>query len=234
VAVDESVARALVDAFGKELSSHGVLETGWVDYGGWDCGGLWERLEQTTHVIDIAPGFDDLWNTVVDRQRKKRTRRAERLGVTVRRAASDHDVESYYRIYSQRVDDWGGGIRYPKRLFTELLDRAGDAARLYVAEHDGKIVGGHFNFYFRKTVTAWNGMTTPESNHLQPGTLLYIHCLKDACAEGFEAYNLGGSLNKQSLIDFKESLGGISHTYSQYRRRSLLARLASRFRTSGR
>jgi CelD/BcsL family acetyltransferase involved in cellulose biosynthesis len=102
-----------------------------------------------------------------------------------------------------------------------------------VAEHEGLVVGGHFNFYFKDTVTAWNGITTPESNHLQPGTLLYAHCLREACAEGYRVYNLGGSLNKQSLIDFKESLGGVPYSYTQYRRQSLLKRATARLRRFG-
>jgi CelD/BcsL family acetyltransferase involved in cellulose biosynthesis len=118
-------------------------------------------------------------------------------------------------------------------LFLELLERGGDSVRLYVAEHDGQIVGGHFNFCYRDTVTAWNGVTTPESNHLQPGTLLYMHCLQEACSEAFKWYNLGGSLGKQSLIEFKESLGGTLHRYSLYRRRSLLGRLVARFKEMG-
>jgi CelD/BcsL family acetyltransferase involved in cellulose biosynthesis len=181
----------------------------------------------------MAVGFDELWDEAIERQRKKRTRRAERLGITVRRARSADDVESYYHVYSQRIDDWGGGIKYPRGLFTELLERGGDAARLYVARHEDRVVGGHFNFYYKGMVTAWNGVTTPDSNHLQPGTLLYIHCLREACAEGYGVYNLGGSLGKQSLIDFKESLGGVPYTYSNYRRRSLLGKAAAWARKLG-
>ena len=85
----------------------------------------------------------------------------------------------------------------------------------------------HFNFYFKDTVTAWNGITTTESNKLQPGTALYVHCLKEACAEGYKIYNLGSSLGKQTLIDFKESLGGELYSYSRYRRRSLLGKIVA-------
>lgn len=232
-AVDAETAVALIDAYEATLSSPRVVEVGWVDFANAGCGGKWGQQAVETHLIDISRGFDALWSEVIERQRKKRARRAERLGVTVRRAQTAADTSRYYEIYSQRVEEWGGGIRYPERLFEDLLDRGGDSARLYVAEHDGSVVGGHFNFYFKETVTAWNGVTTPESNHLQPGTLLYTYCLKDACAEGYKVYNLGGSLNKQSLIDFKESLGGVPYSYSQYRRRSLLKRAAARLRRPG-
>jgi CelD/BcsL family acetyltransferase involved in cellulose biosynthesis len=232
-ALDAETTAALVEAYAVTLSAPRVVEAGWVDFDNFPCGGGWERQTLETHLIDTSMGFDALWGHIIERQRKKRARRAERLGVTVRRARSAADAHRYYEIYSQRVDEWGGGIRYPERLFEELLGRSGDFARLYVAEHDGSIVGGHFNFYYKEKVTAWNGITTQESNHLQPGTLLYMYCLKDACAEGYKVYNLGGSLNKQSLIDFKESLGGVPYSYSQYRRRSLLGRAAAWVKRSG-
>lgn len=231
--LDGESTAALVDAYADTLSAPRVVETGWVDFADSFCGEGWKRQTLETHLIDISMGFEALRGNVIERQRKKRARRAERLGVSVRRARSAADVHRYYEIYTQRVDEWGGGFRYPERLFEELLGRSGDYARLYVAEHDGAIVGGHFNFYYKEKVTAWNGMTTQESNHLQPGTLLYMCCLRDACAEGFKVYNLGGSLNKQSLIDFKESLGGVPYSYSQYRRRSLLGRAAAWIKRSG-
>ena len=235
-ALDGGSASALIDTFARAVSSTGVLEAGWVDYrnlGHTLPGTGWTKQELYTHLIDITGGFDALWQEAVEHQRRKRTRRAERMGVEVRRTSSNRDLRSYYHIYADRIDEWGGGIRYPESLFALLLERGGDSARLYVAEHDGTIVGGHFNFYFKDTVTAWMGVTTRESNPLQAGTLLYIQCLRDACEEGYRVYNLGGSLNKQSLIDFKESLGGTPYEYCQYTRRSILGKAAAQFKRTG-
>jgi CelD/BcsL family acetyltransferase involved in cellulose biosynthesis len=228
-AVNDRAAAELIEAYAAMLSRPGVVEVGWIDFGRLGPADGWTGQTMETHLIDLAGGFDELWTGSIERQRKKRTRRAKRLGITVRRARSADDVESYYQVYSRRMDMWGGegGVKYPPGLFVELLERGGDATRLYVAEHDGRVVGGHFNFYFKGMVTAWNGVTSPDSNYLQPGTLLYIHCLREACDEGYEVYNLGASLNKQSLIDFKESLGGVPYTYSSYRRRSLLGKAAA-------
>jgi len=232
-ALDGETASALVHAYEGVLSPLRVIEAGWIDFtnAGTDSG--WKRETAQTHVIDLSAGFESMWETAIDRQRKKRTRRAERLGVTVRRSRTAEDVARYYDVYADRVDEWGQGTRYPQSLFLELLDRGGDSVRLYVAEHDGRIVGGHFNFYFGKSVTAWNGVTTPASNHLQPGTLLYIHCLKEACSEGYTTYNLGGSLGKRSLIDFKVSLGGVPYTYTLYRGRSIVGQAAAWFQRTG-
>ncbi len=234
VAEDESCAAALRQAYGNVMSIAGLINAGWIDFNGTAGEPGWDRQTADTHLIDLTGGFDKLWSDSIEKQRKKRTRRAEKLGVTVRRMSSDDDLRMYYDIYSRRLIGWGEKTTYPLKLFEDLLARGGESVRLYLAEHNGKIVGGHFNFYSEKMVTAWNGVTTPESNHLQPGTKLYIECLKSACAEGFEVYNLGGSLGKQSLIDFKESLGGVRYTYNQYRRRSALGKLAAVIKGVGR
>ncbi|MGD8414511.1 MAG: GNAT family N-acetyltransferase [Candidatus Latescibacterota bacterium] len=229
VLVEEAVS-SLIAHYTRQVPAAGTLSVGWIDYhnlGPVAGTGGWKKTEASTHQIDISNGYEKLWDYTLDRQRRKRARRAERMGVRVRRARSDGDLAKYYEIYTDRIDQWGGGYQYPKRLFVNLLERGGESVRLYVAEHDGDIVGGHFNFYYKDTVTAWTGVTSRESNHLQAGTLLYIQCLRDACEEGFRTYNLGGSLDKQTLIDFKESLGGTPHEYFQYTRRSFLGRAAS-------
>jgi CelD/BcsL family acetyltransferase involved in cellulose biosynthesis len=229
-------ASSLIAHYTRKVPAAGTLSVGWIDYHNLGSGagtGGWKRKKVSTHRIDISRGYETLWNETLDRQRKKRTRRAERMGVRVRRARSEGDLSRYYAIYSDRIDQWGGGYQYPKKLFSSLLERGGESVRLYVAEHDGEVVGGHFNFYHKDTVTAWTGVTSRESNHLQAGTLLYIRCLRDACEEGFRTYNLGGSLDKQSLIDFKESLGGMPYEYYQYTRRSFLGRAASWIKRAG-
>jgi hypothetical protein len=225
--------RELRRAYASVLTGAGVVNAGWIDFHGRDVTPGWESVTTSTHVIDLSCGFDGLWTGTIERQRQKRFRRAGRLGVAVRPMETNDDLRRYYEIYCGRLKDWGEKTRYPMKLFAELLERGGDSVRLYVAEHEDRIVGGHFNFYWKNMVTAWNGVTTPDSNHLQPGTMLYIECLKSACEEGFELYNLGGSLGKQSLIDFKESLGGVPYGYNLYRRRSLLGKIAAFVRGAG-
>jgi CelD/BcsL family acetyltransferase involved in cellulose biosynthesis len=232
-ALSADAAAALVDAYAGVMSSMGVIEAGWIDFGNSNPGTGWRVRKLETHLIDLSGGFESLWEQTIERQRKKRTRRAERLGVNVRRSRSLEDLRRYYQIYSARVGSWGAGIRYPEELFAKLFETGDDSVRLYVAECEDRIVGGHLNFYYKGVVTAWTGMTTPESTQTQAGTLLYIHCLREACEEGFRVYNLGGSLNKRSLIEYKESLGGAPYEYTQYYRRSLLGRAAAWIKQAG-
>jgi CelD/BcsL family acetyltransferase involved in cellulose biosynthesis len=226
VATDDRCASELLRAYASILARPGMLNASWIDFSSDEPCDEWERRTTRTHLIDLTPGFAALWTDRVEKQRQKRARRAQRLGVSVRRAGRSGDLARYFEIYCRRNAEWGDAAHHPLTLFRELLARGGDSVRLYVAEHEGAIVGGHFNFYWKNSVIAWTGMTTPERTSLQAGTLLYLECLKSACEEGFATYNLGESLGKASLVQYKESLGGVARDYTVHRRSSWLGKLA--------
>jgi CelD/BcsL family acetyltransferase involved in cellulose biosynthesis len=226
VASDDRCAAELRRAYASVLTTTGAINASWIDFYGTESLTGWESRTVSTHLIDLSRGFASLLTDTIEKQRKKRSRRARRLGVSVRRGDDGDDLKRFYEIYRDRLENWGETTHHPLTLFAALLERGGDSVRLYVAEHDGGIVGGHFNFYWKKTVTAWQGFTMPESNPFQPATLLYIECMKSASEEGFDTYNLGESLGKESLIAFKESLGGVPYAYRIFGRRSLLGKLA--------
>jgi CelD/BcsL family acetyltransferase involved in cellulose biosynthesis len=233
VTISDDASLPLLREFKKISSRFGVVKVGWIDFAGGDHHEEWIRAVCETHLVDISVGFKALWAEKIERQRKKRTRRAERLGVTIRRMQAPEDIDRYYTVYSRRLEQWGVTDKYPQNLFSELLGRGGDSVRLYLAFHEDEFLGGHVNLYFKNMVTSWNGITSVESNRFQPATLLYIHCMKEACEEGFSVYNLGGSLGKRSLIDFKESLGGVPYRYIQFERRSLVGKLAAGIKRIG-
>lgn len=232
VAADDRCAAELRHAYASVLTTTGVLNASWIDFSGIKSLTDWESRTTSTHLIDLSRGFESLWAGTIEKQRKKRSRRAQRMGVAVRRGNAGNDLTRFYEIYRSRLESWGETVHHPLKLFATLLEQGGDTVRLYVAEHDGNIVGGHLNFYWKNTVTAWNGFTTPESHQLQAGTLLYIECMKLASEEGFETYNLGQSLGKPSLVAFKESLGAVPYDYTIFRRQSLLGKLATFIRSA--
>jgi lipid II:glycine glycyltransferase (peptidoglycan interpeptide bridge formation enzyme) len=104
---------------------------------------------------------------------------------------------------------------------------------MYLAVHEGNVVGGHVNFYYKEDVTAWYGMASERGDQFNAGTLLYATAMREACAEGYRSYNLGASLGKASLIEFKRSLGGVSYEYRTVRHRSLAGRVVAALRRRG-
>jgi CelD/BcsL family acetyltransferase involved in cellulose biosynthesis len=231
VSDDGDVDRALLGAFRRELSRRNVIEAGWVDFhnGAPDSDAASETA--LTHIVDLRGGFDAVWNRGFDKPRRRRVRRAEEQGVEVRRARGEDDVHGFLDVYRQRLDAWNTGGGHPGELFLDLVRRGeGKRTALFVATHEGKVVGGHLNLYHRASVIAWYGMASARGDELNAGTLLYARCIRDACESGHTDYNLGASLGKRSLIEYKESLGGVEYRYRILRHRRLAGRIAGALR----
>jgi CelD/BcsL family acetyltransferase involved in cellulose biosynthesis len=231
---DAPARSALLSRYAGLLSRPRVVEVGWIDYT--DSAGRdgWTTRRSETHIVDLAGGFADVWENRLGRDRRKRARRAGRLGVVVERSSRIADLRAHYDVYVERMRGFGTSAVQPWELFERLFTSAGERVRLYVARHEGDVVGAHFNFCHRDTVIAWYGMATERGDELQAGTLLYVECMRDSCEDGFARYNLGGSLGKSSLAAFKESLGGQPHAYATRLRRSLLGRAGAAVRALGR
>jgi hypothetical protein len=227
---DDAARDALLRAFEKRISAPGAIEIGWVDFH--DAGPLpgWESSGCSTHVVDLSGGFDTVWRERFDKPRRRRVRRAEEHGVSIRRGAGPDDVARFVEVYRDRLRGWDTGEGHPERIFMSLVERGGERVRLYLASHEGAVVGGHLNFYYGDMVTAWYGMTSTRAGDTQAGTLLYATCMREACEAGFARYNLGSSLGRASLIEYKESLGGEVRLYRMLRRRRLAGRLAAMVR----
>ncbi|UCG52876.1 MAG: GNAT family N-acetyltransferase, partial [Candidatus Latescibacterota bacterium] len=186
------------------------------------------RFENTsTHVLGLESGYEDIWNKRFEKSKRRQTRKAKREGYSVTEARSVDEVRSYYAIYEERCREWRQRLRYPENLFVGLFSRGGGGVRLFLARLGDELVGGHLNFYYKDAVIAWNGVTREIGSGNQASTLLYSECIRDACERGFRQYNLGGSLGKVSLADYKTALGGTPYQYRTAVWRSFAGRVAS-------
>lgn len=227
---DEAASAELVRAFLRASEGRLVVEAGVVDFN--------REIElpgavaepAVTHVVDISGGYDVVWRDRFDKARRRRVRRAQEAGVVVRHAVGDEDVSRFMQVYRARLAGWEARSGHPDTLFRALIARGGKRVRLYVADHQGEVVGGHVNFYYQDAVIAWYGMASRHGDELQAGTLLYAEGMREACDDGFRTYNLGASLGKVSLIEYKQSLGGQAREYRIVRRRNLAGRALALWR----
>lgn len=207
-----------------------VAELGLVDYNNEIAAPGLQAEDVTTHLLDLRPGFEAIWESF-DKSKRRQTRKAEREGIVVSEAHSVSEVEEYYEIYERRSEQWHHSVKYPQSLFVKLFEGGrGRGVKLFLARLDDRIIGGHLNFYFKNTVIAWNGVAEKHSRAHQASTALYAACIRHACEEGFELYNLGGSAGSDSLASYKESLGGILYSYRTLRWRSVKRKIAAAVR----
>jgi len=227
---DDEVRRSLIEAYAGLKKVRAVHEIGLVDFSNRVETGVFDVEETSTHLVDLAGGFERIWEGVFEKSKRRQTRKAMKEGLTVAETRSAGDVSMYYDIYAGRVDAWRERFRYPRRLFADLVAGGAGNVRLFLARRGDDLLGGHLNFYFKESVVAWNGVVRDTADGTQASTLLYAECLRHACENGYRAYNLGSSLGKRSLVDYKESLGGVAYRYRTLRWRSAAGKLAGTVR----
>jgi hypothetical protein len=222
----EPVRRELARAYGRLRAGRNVHEVGLVDFSNQVSIDSFRVSGASTHVVELAETFADTWEKRVEKSKRRQARKAVKEGLSVAEASSPAEVSEYYSIYARRMAGWGERFRYPERLFAALFAAGGGKVRLFVARRGDEMLGGHLNLYFRDTVIAWNGVVRDTADGTQASTLLYAECIKHACDNGYRWYNLGGSLGKETLVDYKQSIGGVPYHYHTVLWRSPAGRVA--------
>ncbi len=224
---DGEIWRTLVESYARLRARRSIHEIGLVDFTDRVDIPAFRTETASTHIIALAGSFDEVWEKGFEKSKRRQTRKALKEGLSVAEASSLEELSRYYGIYRQRVADWRERSRYPESFFAGLFKTGAGKVRLFVARRGDEMLGGHLNLYFRESVIAWNGVVRDTADGTQASTLLYTECIKHACENGYRSYNLGGSLGKQSLVDYKESLGGVPHRYRALRWRSAVGSVAA-------
>jgi hypothetical protein len=227
---DEEVRRSLLESYAALRKARRVQEVGLVDFSNTVPTEGYDVEDTSTHVVDLSGGFEKIWGERFEKSKRRQTRKAAKEGLAVAESRSVADVSLYYGIYGQRVDRWRERFRYPERIFADLVAGGAENVRLFLARRGEDVLGGHLNFYFKESVVAWNGVVRDTADGTQASTLLYSECMRHACENGFRAYNLGSSLGKSSLVDYKVSLGGVAYGYRTLRWRSAAGKVAGTVR----
>lgn len=229
---DPALASSLLDTYLDLGRRFGILEVSWTDFWNSPASGNAVTEQHSTQLIDLTEGFESVWRNGFEKAKRRQTRKAEREGLTVVVASTEKEIDTYYAIYRERIDQWGGSFRFSRRFMSTLLGTGGPHVKLFLVQQDDETLGGHINFYFKDMVIAWNGVTRRDSRGQQASTYLYSYLIKHACENGFTRYNLGSSLGKSTLQQYKAALGGESYTYAHYRltsRTGMLLRRCKKF-----
>jgi Acetyltransferase (GNAT) domain len=198
----------------EELPSHQETDT-WQDF--------WENLRQP-RACASCDGCRRLRFGNAKRQHRVSwaVRKAIKLGLTIRQAETEEDLQRWYRLYLLTMRHNAVPPR-PYRLFQTLwsqLRRAGKV-RLLIAEQERRglkrMVAGSILLEFGQTVFyAFTGCA-PEDFSLHPHDILQIESIRGACRRGFRWYDFGEVAEEhETLTRFKTKWGGIPQPLYRY------------------
>ena len=173
-----------------------------------------EYLPSHTLTLDLGLSEKALLEQMAQKGRYN-IKIAEKAGVAVRRG-EEADLATFYAILGQTGARDGFGV-HPLSFYQDFLRILGDAARLYVADFDGRIVGGMIVTLFGDTATYYFGASSNEDRKVMAPYLLQWHAMCEAKKEGFKTYDFlgiapdGGAGEGHALAgvtQFKTRFGG--------------------------
>jgi hypothetical protein len=183
--------------------------------------------QDTTHLLALPATEAAYWGGVLTTAQRNDWRRLAKKGVTVEETRAERDADAMYELYRTSFARWGGEPRFanPPGFYRALLAHGGDAVRLTVVRHKGRLAGGCL-------VLRWNGKAhylagyfDREARALRPAALLQIESILRAIRDGYRWYDFLPSGGHASVEAFKASLGGQRTPFPIWTRRGGLHRL---------
>ena len=191
---------------------------------------------QTTHVLDLTPGYEEIWDHIFPAKTRNMCRKAERSGLTVAPEWSPQAVAAYQELYRASALGWGyEEPPYPDQLFASFL--GSEHAELWLARAEGEIVAGAVMLFGSHDLLYWSGAMNREFRHLAPSNAIIRAVVEDACGRGISYLDFGASTGLSGVEAFKRSFGArareyrtVSLTTRRYRQLERAQRHAGRLR----
>jgi hypothetical protein len=162
-----------------------------------------------TWILDV-PDDLDAWQRERPRRLIRGIKRAQKHGVTVRPGTGDADLERFYELYLATMRRH----RSPPRSLLQLREARrllGDEGifRLFVAEHEGRIVAGGVWHAFNGIVELLYNASDHEALDHRPNHALYRDVVGWAKENGFARVDFGLAWPEDPLAEFKRQWGAV-------------------------
>ncbi|MGZ8216998.1 FemAB family XrtA/PEP-CTERM system-associated protein [Methylomagnum sp.] len=118
----------------------------------------------------------------------------------------DAKVDRVYEAYAESVRNLGTPV-FSKRYFELLKEVFGDACELLSIEHEGQVVAGVMNFYFRDEVLPYYGGGIERARDLKANDFMYWEVMRRAVEKGVNVFDYGRSKEGTGSYRFKTHWG---------------------------
>lgn len=195
----------------------------------------WERAEEECLVLDLPADPEFLFRDAFTTQNRNKIRKAEKLGVTVRRAGDAAALGHYADLYAESAQRWRLARPLPRAFFLALAS-APAGVDVWLAERSGEVLAGLLNFTWGGQVMNWGNASRRDAWGASPNNLLHWRAIEAACCDphGPRLYNFGGSTGLPGVETFKTAFGPRPHRYSKLEHRAAWAGWLLRARRLGR
>jgi FemAB-related protein (PEP-CTERM system-associated) len=168
--------------------------------------------------LALGAGEDSVW-AGVEKPVQRQVRKSRKLGVTIRFAEQQADMDIYHRLHVATRTGKHGMPAQPRAFFRGLWDRFGadGTVRALFAEHEGRVIAGMILFAADDTVHYAYGASEEQSLHLAPNNLLMWESITWAIASGYKVFDMGRTArDNQGLMEFKRKWGASADPLTYY------------------
>lgn len=164
------------------------------------------------HVLALGPDPADVYAGFHRSQVQRNIRRAEREGLTVRRATRPHDlVDTFYRLHLRTRRRQGVPVQ-PRRFFHLLWENviATGLGSILIVEASARPIAAAVFLEWNGTVIYKFGASDASGWSLRPNHLLFWHAIRAACERGYRWFDFGRTdIGQEGLRNFKLSWGAV-------------------------
>ncbi|HMD84922.1 MAG TPA: GNAT family N-acetyltransferase [Terriglobia bacterium] len=193
----------------RPLTANGHLEDG-MSFG--------ESAQFHFHRLDLRPDLDSLYRGLHKSCVQRKIRRAARENLEYEEGRSEAILAKFYHLLlltrrRHRLPP------QPRGWFRNLLDCAGDGARIHVASKDGRPIASILTLFHKQTLVYKYGCSDSRFHRLGGMPLLFWKAIQEGRRLGAREFDLGRSeTDNPGLAAFKGHLGATCSklTYFSY------------------
>jgi len=168
--------------------------------------------------LDLAPNEEGLLKNMHPKTRYN-IGLATKHGVVVREGDKEKDFSKFWQLIKETYDKKDLKT-HPESYYQGILKL--DNTKLYLAEHEGKVLASGLMTYFGDTVYYLHGGSSQENKNIMAPYLLFWETIKEAKKVGYKYYNFGGVAPEGSdakhpwfgITRFKRGFGGEEVNYA--------------------
>ena len=186
-------------------------------------------VARRAHAIPLTGGPDAAFQNL-ERDTRRRIRRAESLGVEIEYDGTGKNVAEFHNLLMESIDRWAGQQHEPLALarcraqrrdplekFESLARHLGPALQIGLARHEGRVVAANVVLMGTNAHATRAAMNKELAAPLSANALLEWKAIEAACERGCRYYHMGESGSSEALARHKRSYGAQAFDYSEFR-----------------
>lgn len=179
--------------------------------------------ESGRYVLDIAGGFDHVWQHKFRGTARTAVRKAERSSLDIEVDRSGRLLGVFYDLHEKSMRRWSAMHKNEPLWLTRLrmswvnpttpaqlalvAEHFGEACATWVARVEGEPVAAIIVLRSGAYASYWRGAMDKEgATPVRANELLHRLAIEEACRDGYRLYDMGGGA-QPGLSGFKEKLG---------------------------